>query len=40
MDDQPNGRPSSRAAFVVACMVLGAATFVVVFYLAALAVMT
>lgn len=38
MDDPPgDGKPVSRATFTVACVIVGAATFVVVFYLAALA---
>lgn len=40
MDDPPDdGKPVGRVTFTVACLIIGAATFVVVFYLAALALL-
>lgn len=39
MDDPPDRKPASRLTFTVACVILGACTFVVIFYLAAIALL-
>jgi hypothetical protein len=40
MDDSPDRKPTTPVGFTVACVIIGACTFVVVFYLAAIAFMT
>lgn len=40
MDDPPGEpKPTGRVTFTVACVIVGACTFVVVFYLAAIALL-